>query len=496
MKDRPRRHRLPTAAVTAGAAAVGRADRSHRPRPVPAVPAAGAGRAAGPARAAALIRKTALPAADVAGLATAIAVSGAGRAPAAAVVYAAAVLAVLAAGRLHRLRISLRASDQAGHILAAAAVPLPILLIGPLHAASVGAGTLAGLALGSAALILGARLVVCSALRAAHRGGYLTERAVVVGTGTFGAFIAGLMLEHPELGLTPAGFIDDGPPRLDLPAPALGTMADLVTVLADGGIGRVIVCFSSDCRDEDLVGILRDCRPLLTDICVAPRLYELGMAVRRDCLDEIWGVPLIPLRTAPRAGLLLKRAFDVAVASVLCVLAAPVALTLAAVIRIRSGSPALFRQARLTADGVVVPILKLRTMPVPLGPDARDPDTEWSTDEQQCDAFGRWLRATHLDELPQLFQVLRGELSLVGPRPERPYFAQQFRRDIPRYADRTRMPGGLTGWAQVHGLNGDTSLFDRARFDNYYAEYWSPWLDAVILARTVLQVGRIALGVT
>jgi lipopolysaccharide/colanic/teichoic acid biosynthesis glycosyltransferase len=117
-------------------------------------------------------------------------------------------------------------------------------------------------------------------------------------------------------------------------------------------------------------------------------------------------------------------------------------------------------------------------------------------DERRCGPFGRWLRATHLDELPQLVNVLRGEMSLVGPRPERPYFARQFCRDIPRYADRTRMPGGLTGWAQVNGLNGDTSVFDRARFDNYYAEYWSPWLDAVILARTAAQVGRAALGRT
>jgi lipopolysaccharide/colanic/teichoic acid biosynthesis glycosyltransferase len=499
MRDRPGRQRLPSAAVTTGEAADGlaagghaEADRGHTTLPRPAA------RAARLVRPAAIVRKTALPAADVAGLAGAIAVSGAGRAPAAAVVYAAAVLAVLAAGRMHRLRVCLRASDQAGHILSAATVPVPVLLIWPSHPAATAATatTLAGLALAATALILAARIGVCMALRAAHRRGRLTERAVVVGAGTFGAFIAELMREHPELGLTPAGFIDDGPPRLDLPMPTLGTMRELATVIADGGIGRVIVCFSTACRDEDLVETLRACRPLPSDICVAPRLYELGMAVRRDCLDEIWGVPLIPLRTAPRAGLALKRSADFAIAFVLCLITAPLTLTLAAAIRIRSGSPVLFRQPRLTGDRTVVPILKLRTMPVPGGSDARDPDTQWAVDEERCDAFERWLRATHLDELPQLFQVLRGEMSLVGPRPERPYFAQQFSRDIPRYADRIRMPGGLTGWAQVHGLNGDTSLFDRARFDNYYAEYWSPWLDAVILTRTVLQVSRIALGLT
>jgi len=135
-------------------------------------------------------------------------------------------------------------------------------------------------------------------------------------------------------------------------------------------------------------------------------------------------------------------------------------------------------------------------VPVAGDPDAPGPDTQWTVDEKRCSPFSRWLRASHLDELPQLINVLRGEMSLVGPRPERPYFAQRFCRDIPRYADRMRMAGGLTGWAQVNGLNGDTSVYDRARFDNYYAEYWSPWLDVAILARTAVQVGQAALGRT
>lgn len=443
-------------------------------------------------RAAAGVRRTALPAADVAGLTAAVAVSGAGRAPLPAAVYVALVLAVLGAGRMHRLRVCLRASDQAGRLLAAAAVPLPVLVAWQSDAPAV----LARLVLGTAVCVLSARLAVCAALRAAHRRGWLTERAVVVGAGTFGAYIAELMREHPEFGLSPAGFVDDGPPRRDLPVPTLGTMRELADVITRFGIGRVVVCFSSDCRDEDLVGVVQACRPLLVDICVAPRLYELGLAVPRSCLDEIWGIPLIPLRRPPRAGLVLKRALDLAAALVLALITAPLTLALAALIRISSGPPVFFRQARLTGDGTVTRILKLRTVPVDSDPGAGHPDTRWTVDEARCGPLGRWLRTTHLDELPQLGNVLRGEMSLVGPRPERPYFAARFRHDIPRYADRTRMLGGMTGWAQVNGLNGDTSVFDRARFDNYYAEYWSPWLDAAILAQTAVQVVSAALGLT
>jgi exopolysaccharide biosynthesis polyprenyl glycosylphosphotransferase len=434
-----------------------------------------------------VVQRLALPAADTVALVAAVALSGAstgaGRGTTDSLLcalYVVTVLVVMAAGRQHRLRICLRVSDQAGRILIATTTPALALL------AWLPGPRVLALALWAGGLVFACRLVLCVALRGAHRRGLLTEPAVVVGAGTFGAYVAELMHTHPEFGLRPLGLLDDGPPRRDLAVPWMGSPSNLSDVVQRLGIRRVIVCFSSDSRDEDIVTMMRASRPLGADVYVVPRLYELGMAVPRGCLDEIWGIPLIPLRSFghSRAALGLKRSFDVVVSIALFAVAAPLMGALAVAIRLRSGQSALFRQARVTGEGRVIPILKLRTLV-----DHADHDTRWTADEH-LSPFGRWLRAAHMDELPQLVNVMRGDMSLVGPRPERPHFAERFSREIPRYAGRTRMPAGMTGWAQVNGLNGDTSIFERARFDNYYVEYWSVWLDLVILARTLVTVIR------
>jgi exopolysaccharide biosynthesis polyprenyl glycosylphosphotransferase len=432
-----------------------------------------------------------LPAVDAAALAAAGAVCVAGLAgpghlgvvPAAA--YGLAVLAALSLTGLHRLRITLRVSDQAGRILAALLVPAAVLALAVLALAGVAAGgaaagSVARLALVSAGLVLAGRLAASAAVRAARRRGTMAEPALIVGSGTFGAHLAGQLREHPELGLRVAGFLESGPARRDLPEPTLGRPGDLARIVGELGIRRVLICFGAS-RDEDLVPAVRAAGRLPADVCVVPRLHELGLAVPRASLDEIWGTPLIPLRRrgAGLAGRGLKRAFDITVSAVLLAAAAPLLLALGAVIRWQTGRSALFRQVRVTGAGQQSTIWKLRTITEPAGASA------WSVDPARCTALGRWLRVTHLDELPQLINVLRGDMSLVGPRPERARFAADFARHIPRYADRDRVRAGLTGWAQVHGLHGDTSIAERSRFDNAYIEYWSPWLDLVILARTI-----------
>jgi lipopolysaccharide/colanic/teichoic acid biosynthesis glycosyltransferase len=177
----------------------------------------------------------------------------------------------------------------------------------------------------------------------------------------------------------------------------------------------------------------------------------------------------------------VKRAFDIVIGAILLVLFAPLIALLMGGVVLTCGRPALFRQVRVTRSGRLMKITKLRTV-------ARaDADGRWTVSPEDCSALGRWMRATHLDELPQLVSVIRGDMSLVGPRPERPHFTSRFSELVPHYQDRLRANGGMTGWAQVHGLTGDTSIQERARFDNNYIEHWSLWLDLVILVRTLTE---------
>ena len=391
-------------------------------------------------------------------------------------VYAGAVLMLLVADGQHRLRICRRVADQLPRTVAVAAMPLLAVL--PWTGAAAG-----GLALGlqCAAALVAVRVGVCTALRIVHRRGWWHERAVVVGGGGTAMRVAQLLHDHPEFGLTPRGFLDTRPAARPVGLPLLGEPAELAGVVARHGIQRVIVCFPAG-RDAELVPLLRACQGLPVDVCVVPRLYELGAALPRGYLDELGDIPLIPLRRLghSRLGLAAKAAFDVVGAFALLVALAPVLLALAIAVRLDGRGPALFRQTRVTRGGKTMELLKLRSMI-----DHADSDTRWVVLPEHTTRLGRWLRSSHLDELPQLVNVLHGDMSLVGPRPERPYFAARFAQQVARYDDRHRMRAGLTGWAQVNGLHGDTCIAQRSRLDNFYIEHWSPWMDAVILARTL-----------
>ena len=408
----------------------------------------------------------ALAAADLTALA--VAAAAAGHVSLAVAAYAPAVLVLLAAAGTQRLRICMRLSDQVGRILGAALAPAALLL------PWLPAGHAWRLAAWSAGCLLVARSLAYSCVRHARRSGLLTEAALVAGAGQTAVLVTRLLREHPELGLRLCG--------------SVAQPADLPRLIGELGIRRVIVCAGTG-QDREMVSALRGARLQGADIVVVPGLHELGMAVPRACLDEICGIPVIPLRRPPGAWLVVKRGVDIVVAAVLLCLLGPFVLGLAAIIKISSGGPVIFRQLRVTGAGRAAQVLKLRTLA-----DHSNSDTCWSVPLESCTGFARWLRVSHLDELPQLVNVLRGQMSLIGPRPERPYFAEKFGAAIPGYRDRHRMRAGLTGLAQAAGLHGDTSLEDRVRFDNQYIEYWSPWQDLVILARTVAKTIAGVLG--
>jgi exopolysaccharide biosynthesis polyprenyl glycosylphosphotransferase len=219
---------------------------------------------------------------------------------------------------------------------------------------------------------------------------------------------------------------------------------------------------------------------------ILPRLYQVTHV--GDDMDALGDMPLIRLRRAAYRswGWRWKRLFDVAGSLAAIALLSPILLACAIVVRLEGGPGVIFRQERVGVDGRLFELLKFRSLrPV----NELESQTNWNiAHDSRVSVVGRTLRRYSLDELPQLFNILRGDMSLVGPRPERPYFVAEFDRLYGDYGARHRVPCGLTGWAQVHGLRGNTSIEDRARFDNFYIENWSLWLDLKILLLTVVSV--------
>lgn len=332
-------------------------------------------------------------------------------------------------------------------------------------------------------LILG-RAVAYAIIRWARRTGRVGHRALILGAGLVGHEIAQLLQEHPQYGLRPYCFLDSDPKLVDsLDAlPVLGGPDVLERTLVENHIHVVIVAFSA-MKESDMVPFIRTCDRLEAELFVVPRLYELHH-VDGD-MDTVWGVPLVRLRRAAYRSAMwrVKRLGDIVLSGLaLFVLSIPMALV-ALGVRLDGGPGIIFRQERVGVDGRPVTVMKFRSMrPV----NEAESQTNWNiAKDNRLSAFGKFIRKTSLDELPQLINILRGDMSVVGPRPERPYFVEQFQQMYPAYGARHRVPCGLTGWAAVNGLRGDTSIAERARFDNYYIQNWSLWLDVKILVRTV-----------
>ena len=390
---------------------------------------------------------------------------------------------------LYRPRISLSILED-----------LPMLVVGGL--VPIGAASAVGdafdeqpslrAAAAAAVTVIGLRGLVYAFVRLARRRRWVHHRTVVVGAGLVGQQIVDVLTTHPEYGLEPVGFVDDAPAiGVASNLPVLGDVSQLVETARRLRIRVVVVAFGTY-RDPDLVSLLRASDRLDCDFFFVPRLYELGCYPSR--LDHLWSIPVVRLRrtgmqTGPR---LIKRLLDIFVALLGLALLAPVLLLVALAVRLEGGSGVLFRQERVGLGGKTFTLLKFRSL---CPQDEIESQTRWSViNDPRVGPVGRFIRGTSLDELPQLWNVLKGDMSLVGPRPERPEFVSEFTARYAHYTARHRMPVGLTGWAQVNGLRGDTSIDDRARFDNAYIEGWSLWMDVKVSLRTLSQVVRRAGG--
>jgi exopolysaccharide biosynthesis polyprenyl glycosylphosphotransferase len=384
------------------------------------------------------------------------------------------------------------------------------------------------------------RMILSLAQRIARSRGLIGSPVLILGAGVVGSQMAQRLENHPEYGLRPVGFLDDDPRS---PAdgggevvPVVGTVEELDEIVARTGVRHLIVAFSS-VTDSRVAPLIQSCQELGIEVSVVPRMFD--MINNRVSYETVGGLPLLSFSTVSptSAQFAFKHAFDRIAAALLLIALAPVMACVAVAVRLSSPGPILFRQRRVGRDGTLFDLFKFRSMRLPA---ARGEDAQaageavpWRGEDDGAEAtmlgaresrtanapedalagspaehtvhwlgrdiapggvegedrrtlVGQLIRRTALDELPQLINVLRGEMSLVGPRPERPEFVELFRQEVSRYGDRHRVKSGITGWAQVHGLRGKTSLAERVEWDNYYIAHWSLGLDLKILLLTAL----------
>ena len=382
------------------------------------------------------------------------------------------------------VRIAPSAARDLRSLVACATAPLMVLAL--VRATSI--AFIIEAVVGAALAVPILHSVSYRAVRSMRSRGLLAERTLIVGAGQVGVTLSSILERHPEYGLRPVGFLDHVDDE-GLPLPLFGGVERLRAVLSEERIGRVIVAFGVT-RETEMLETIRACEDASVDIHVLPRFFELGVAVGGKDVDDVWGIPLVRLRRSlrSRCSRVAKRVVDVSLASLGLAVSAPAYGLLAVAVKLSGPGPVYFRQKRVGQHGVLVDVLKFRTMWVHDGT-----DVEWTADGDHVTKLGHLMRRLSLDELPQLWSVLRGDMSLVGPRPERPFFVERFKSQVPHYDARHRVPVGLTGLAQVHGLRGDTSIDERARFDNRYIESWSLWRDLVIIFLTVFAVLRDAM---
>lgn len=329
--------------------------------------------------------------------------------------------------------------------------------------------------------------VASGLLKRLWQRGKLRSRAVVIGVGRLTSELILELRIRRTYGVAVEGvaYIGPKPPSRWHPSETpLLAVEDLPAFVSEFDIDRVIVGPSAG-DDPAVVAAARWAASQGLPVYVVPRLFAMGVGLDSLTPDRVRGYPLVRVQRSahPQIALRFKRLTDIVVSGVAVVLAAPLMALVAVAVRLTSPGPILFRQERVGQHGRPIVVSKFRSMTV------GDGDTEWIS-EARITRLGGFLRRSAIDELPQLFSILRGDMSLVGPRPERPAFVEQFRTQFSEYDERHRMPVGLTGLAQVVGYVGDTSIEERLKYDNLYIDQWSYGADMQLIFKTIWAVIR------
>ncbi len=321
------------------------------------------------------------------------------------------------------------------------------------------------------------------------RRGVGRRRVLLVGAGDVARMILQKMLWMPELGYDAVGVVtlrdDEGQDVLGIPVVGLGT--DLGRLIDDYDVDEVIIALPEDTAHHDLLWLISQCERGRVTVRVYPDLFQIMAGA--ISISELGGLPVLTVRDIALKGWrrVAKRAMDIAGSVVGLVLLSPLMVFVAILIQLESPGPVFYVQERMGLDALPFRIIKFRSMRA----NAEKDGPGWTTaGDPRRTKIGNLLRKLNIDEFPQLINVLIGDMSLVGPRPERPVYVEQFRRSIPRYMDRHREKAGMTGWAQVNGYRGDTSIAERTKYDLWYIENWSLILDVKIVLRTLLQFFR------
>jgi Undecaprenyl-phosphate glucose phosphotransferase len=331
------------------------------------------------------------------------------------------------------------------------------------------------------------REIVRELLERRWRAGIGLKRILIAGAGDLGRMVADRMLQHREMGYQVVGFVDDraGGDHIGYRGlPLLGTLSEVGEIAQRERVDHLYVALPLE-EHAKLLDLMEVASRECIDIKVVPDLLQF-IALRAR-LEDLDGLPIINVNDVPLEGFntIVKRAIDIVLSTAaVLVLIIPCGI-IAALVKLTSHGPVFYRQERMGLDGMAFTVYKFRSMTQ----DAEDSTGPiWAReDDPRTTTLGRWLRRFDLDELPQFWNVLKGDMSIVGPRPERPFFVEQFKHRIPQYMLRHKVKAGITGWAQVNGWRGNTSLEKRIEYDLYYIEHWSVSLDLKIMWLTVVR---------